>query len=1003
MTEKRFEDHIEQYLTTTTQNGLTYRPTKSIHYKRDLGLVGCEVLEFVKNTQPKAYQNWLVQFGEDADEKLLKRLSTEIQKNGVIETLRKGIRDRGVYLDMVYFEPKSGLNAEHQSQYCKNILSIVRQLKYSTNNENSIDIVLCINGIPIISIELKNQLSGQNISNAIHQYKFDRDPKNEPLLQFKRMLVHFSVDNDTVGMTTKLAGADTKFLPYNKDIVNPIVANDYKVAYLWQEVLSPASILDIIENFALETTESEKEWDDKTGKVIEKKKDLLVFPRYHQLDVIRKLKNTIKQEGIGKYYLIQHTTGSGKSYSIGWLAHMLTSLYQSSIDKNRIFDTVIVVTDRKVLDKQLQKTLRDLEQTAGVVKAIDKNSQQLKTALANGNDIIVTTIQKFGVIADEMSKLKGRTFGVIIDEVHSSQTGETSKKLKKSLSINTNTTDNQILNLAAEPATEYESTEHDEDFEELITKEILIRGRQTHISFFGFTGTPKNKTLELFGRKNEIGQFKAFHSYSMKQSIAEGYTLDVLEHFMPYKRWFKLKKDDNNDDLALPEGKVKRELVSFVDSHEETIKQKVAIILNQFNHTQKQIRGKARAMVVVRSRKHCVLFQQEMIKQMRALRLPYSCLVAFSGTIQHNGAENTESSLNTANGLQHNVSIPDGLKDPRFRILIVSNKFQTGFDEPLVHTMFVDKRLGGVQAVQTLSRLNRKAYGKVDTFVLDFVNEPEDIVLAFQDFYTSTYLSGETDPYKLYDLDNEIKSYHLYTKFELDEFCKLFYSERSSDEMFQPMINRVVERWQSIDEEAKREAFRSIINSYCRLYSYISQIMDFTDKELEKQFIFLKYLKKKLPKRASSTLEITDAVDLDSLRIQKIGEMKLSLEDKDGELDPMLPTGTKGTGAEDLDLLSEIIKKVNEAHGLNLKDEDKVHLNQVYARLSQNEEVLKVINGDNSEANKKQYWDEMVSKIFLEYVNANFDFYKTVESPDKKPIISDMMYQHFLRNMSQPK
>ncbi|MFN8431712.1 MAG: DEAD/DEAH box helicase family protein [Spirosomataceae bacterium] len=993
MTEKRFEEFIENYLITTSVNGLKYHSTNPNLYIRELGLVGSEVLTFIQASQPKAWQNWQEYFGEGAEDKFLKRLSKEIKDNGVLYVLRQGIRDVGVYFDLVYFEPKSGLNQDHREKYLLNRFSVVRQLKYSLQNQNSIDMVLCINGIPIISLELKNQFTGQDISHAIQQYKFDRDPKNEPLLQFKRMLVHFTVDNDAVAMTTKLNGADTKFLPYNKDIINPVVQNDYKVSYLWKEVLTPASVLDIIENFALETTEIEKEWDDKLGKVVDRKKDLLVFPRYHQLDVIRNLRNQIKTDGTGKYYLIQHTTGSGKSYSIGWLAHTLTSLYKNDLETSRIYDTVIVVTDRKVLDTQLQKTLKDLEQTAGVVKAIDKNSQQLKDALAKGKDIIVTTIQKFGVIADEISKLQGRTFGVIIDEVHSSQTGETSKKLKKSLSVNL-----PNVSMAAEPEETYGEENEEADFEDLITKDLLSRGRQPHISFFGFTGTPKNKTLELFGRKNEQGHFVPFHSYTMKQSIAEGYTLDVLEHFMAYKRWFRLKKEDEGDDLELPEGKVKRELVNYVDSHAETIRQKVMIMLNQFvNHTQKQIRGKARAMVVVRSRKHCVLFQQEMVKQMKVLKLPYSCLVAFSGSITHGGAEHTESSLNTANGLQHNVSIPDGLKDPRFRILIVSSKFQTGFDEPLIHTMFVDKRLGGVQAVQTLSRLNRKATGKVDTFVLDFVNEPSEIVEAFQPFYTSTYLSGETDSYKLYDLDTTIRKFQLYTKYEVDEFCKLFYMERSSDELLQPPINIVVERWQAISNVSEREEFRSVISSYCRLYSYIAQIMDFQDKELEKQFIFLKYLKKKLPKRDSSSIDITDSVDLDSLRIQKIGEMKLALEDKEGTLDPMSESGTKGTQAEELDLLSEIIRKVNEVHGLNLKEEDKVHLNNVYKRMTQSEEVQKVMKGDNSEANKVQYWNDALSKIFLEYVNDNFEFYKTVESPDKKPIIAELMLRQFLK------
>ena len=890
----------------------------------------------------------------------------------------------GVYLDPVYFEPKTGLNPEHREKYLLNRLSVVRQLHYSKNNGNSIDLVLFVNGIPIVSLELKNQLSGQNLGNAIRQYQFDRNPHNEPLLQFKRLLVHFVVDNDRVGMATKLDGDTTRFLPYNKGIVNPTVPDDYKVSYLWKEILTPASVLDIIENFALETTESEKEWSSIQGRVIEKKKDLLIFPRYHQLDVIRKLQNQIRQEGTGHNYLIQHTTGSGKSYSIGWLAHTLTSLYRNATDTTRLFDTIVVVTDRKVLDKQLQKTLTDLEQTSGVVKTIDKNSAQLKASLAVGKDIIVTTIQKFGVIAKTMSKLSGRTFAVIIDEVHSSQSGESSKNLKKSLSVN-----------------EY-GDEEPEDYQDVLEREIGSRGKQKHISFFGFTGTPKNKTLEIFGRKNADGQFESFHTYSMKQSITEGYTLDTLEHFTQYKRWFKLRTDGTDEEeLALPEGKVKRELVSYVDSHEETIGQKVSIILNQFiHHTSRQINGRARAMVVVRSRKHCVLFQREMVKQMNELQLPYSCLVAFSGSIRHNGKEHTEHSLNTENGLQNAVSIPDGLKDPRYRILIVSSKFQTGFDEPMIHSMFVDKKLGGVQCVQTLSRLNRTTKGKTDTFVLDFVNEPEEITDAFQPFYESTILTGETDSYKLYELETEIKGFNLFTKYEVEEFCKLFYSERESDEKLQPYLNAAVEMWLKIVSPEQQEHFRSSINSYCRLYNYITQIISFQDAELEKLFIYLKYLKKKLPHRSSTPIDLSDSIDLDSLRIQKIGELKLTLEDIRGELGPMSDSGSTGSTVEEpLELLSTIINKLNETFGSALTEEHRIHLNNVYKRLSEDETLQKVMQGDNSETNKRKYWDEMMSKLFLEYVNDNFDFFRTVESPERKPIISDVMYNHYRRGM----
>lgn len=982
MTEKRFEDHIENYLLNHPTDGLVYHAVTPQSYDRTLGVVSAEFVTFLQNSQPKAYEQWVRQFGELADEKLVKRLSLSLQKHGAIKVLREGIRDRGVYIDTFITKPSSGLNPEHQAQFLQNRLSVVRQLRYSLSTEKSIDMVLFLNGIPIVSIELKNQLSGQSIVDGIRQFQFDRDPKNEPLLQFKRMLVHFVVDNDTVGMTTKLNGEDTRFLPYNKDIVNPTVAGDYKVSYLWKEVLTPASIIDIIENFVLETSEKEKSWDSKLQKVVEEKKHLLIFPRYHQLDVIRKLQRTVKQEGTGNNYLIQHTTGSGKSYSIGWLSYMLNALYQSSSDTNRIFDNIIVITDRKVLDKQLRTTIINLQQEAGTVTAIDKNSAQLKEALEKtGGDIIISTIQKFGVIYQTISELKGRTFAIIVDEVHSSQSGESAKKLKQSLAISDESGD-----------------EEPEDYEELLLSEIRSRAKQPHISFFGFTGTPKNKTLELFGRKTPDGTFKAFHSYSMKQSIAEGYTLDVLKYFASFSRWFKLRTNEGSPDEELPENQVKEAAVKYADNHAATIQQKVHVMLKQFTeHTHKKIGGKARAMVVVRSRMHCVLYQQEMLKQMKDLRLPYSCLVAFSGSIELAKEQVTENSLNAENGLGSKVSIPDGLKDPRFRILIVSNKYQTGFDEPLMHTMFVDKRLGGVQCVQTLSRLNRTTKGKTDTFVLDFINKPDEIITAFQPYYTTTELTGETDSYKLYQLDEDIRAYNIFTSYEVDEFCKLFLAKTTSDAALQQFLNEPVRRWSGLSEETHREEFKSLINSYCRLYSYISQIIDYEDINLEKLFIFLSFLRKKLPKRKGSTIDISDEVNLDSLRIQKIGEMNLELEDRTGELAPISEGTGGGSGEEETEYLSEIIKKVNDRFGMNLSEEDKIRLNNVYKRIISDEQILKVMQGDNSESNKRQFFEESKSKIVLEYLNDNFEFYKNIESSQHKAIITDIMYQQFKR------
>jgi type I restriction enzyme R subunit len=840
---------------------------------------------------------------------------------------------------------------------------------------------LFLNGIPIVTMELKNQLTGQNIKHSENQYKFDRDPK-EPLLNFKRCMVHFCIDNDVASMTTRLSGQKTKFFPYNKDIINPIVQGDYKTEYIWNEVLTPTSLLDIIENFVVVVEESDKEWNDQQKKVIETKNDVLVFPRYHQLEVIRNLRSSVREEGVGHNYLIQHSPGSGKSYSIGWLSHTLSSFYQNPTDTKRMFDSIIVITDRKVLDKQLQKTLKDLQQTDGVVNPVDLTSKQLKEYLEKGKDIIITTIQKFGVISEAMSELKGNTFAVVIDEVHSSQSGENAKQLKRTL-------------IGRE--TDTEDDDESLDFEEVIRKELESRGKQKHISFFGFTATPKPKTLEIFGRKTSDGRFVPFHIYSMRQSIFEGFTLDVLENYTTYKRYFKVQQT-GQEDIELPEGKVKRELVNFVDSHPEVIRQKVAIILEHFvNKGSKEIVGKARGMVVVRSRKHCVLFQEEMKKQMKDRNLPYSCLVAFSGEIQHNGRENTESLLNQENGMEGN-DIPSALKDPRYRLLIVSSKFQTGFDEPLLYSMYVDKKLGGVQCVQTLTRLNRTKTGKRGTFVLDFTNDTEDVVNSFQPYYTSTELVGETEPDKLYDLEFKIEQFGLYTQDHIDRFCVEFYKKTETDETLHPIIDEVVENWRKLESDEIKEEFKSDIQSFCRLYSYIAQIATFTEVRWEKLYVFLRFLNKKLPKKVGSTITLKDDVDLESLRIQFISDSKLSLEERKGELDPM-SDGKSKQQEEDKELLSEIIKRVNDVFGIELNQEDKLDITNVEKRLEQHEELKSVMYGNNSEDAKKDFFNSLVKESFTDYYSDRLDFYKKVMNPKILPMLLDGMYQEFRKGL----
>jgi type I restriction enzyme R subunit len=782
-------------------------------------------------------------------------------------------------------------------------------------------------------------------------------------------------------MTTRLSGDKTRFLPYNKGIDNPDTGG-MRTEYLWKDILTPNSVLDILENFVHLSVEKEKEWSDKEQRVIEKKTELLVFPRFHQLEVIRKIRTTLLEEGVGKNYLIQHTTGSGKSYSIGWLSHLLTSLYKDPNDTKRLFDTIIVITDRKVLDQQLQYTIKQLEQTSGVVNPVDENSSQLKKYLENAKDIIITTIQKFPRISETINELPNRSFGIIVDEVHSSQSGESSKHLKKSLSK------------GEENETDEDDEEDYTDVDRKILDEIRSRGKKHNISFFGFTGTPKNKTLEIFGRKNSDGKFVPFHIYSMKQSITEGFTLDVLQNYTTYSRWFKLNKEVD-EDRELPKNKVMEELVKYVDGHSITIKHKVKIILEHFiKHTSKKIQGKGRGMVVVRSRKHCVQFYQEMKKQMKELGIPYSCLVGFSGSVKMNGQEFTEDSLNK---LPPKVSIPEGVKDPRYRILIVSNKFQTGYDEPMLSSMYVDKTMGGLQCVQTLSRLNRKTSGKIDTFVLDFVNEPKDVYKSFKDYYENTMLEEETNPNRLYTIQNDIEGTHLFTKYEVDEFSNIFYNSNIPQEQLQTILNRVVDKWKDIEDEDQRELFRSNIQSYIRLYGYITQIMTFTDLELEKLFVFVKYLNLKLPKRGRPDVkDILISVDLESFRIQQTFSGKINLEDGEkGGLLKGIDVGTsKGTEIQEMDLLSKIIGQINDVYGSEISEQDKLDLDKVKEKVFTDEGLQKVLNGDNSETNKRQKFDDVLDKTILSFFSDRFEFFKKIDDPKIKTFIGQMMYEN---------
>ena len=976
-TEERFEDHIEAHL-----NRSGYRSQQSAIYNRSLCLIPDETLQFIQDTQPKEYQKLKRQYGDETPSKLLDRVSKQIERRGVLDVLRKGVKDRGCSFDLTYFQPSSGMNPDHQRFYAQNRFSLIRQLHYSQRNEKSLDMALFLNGLPLVTIELKNSLTGQTVVDAEKQYRTDRDPR-EPLFQFKRCVVHFAVGNEKVSMTTHLQGDGTRFFPFNKGIENPVNSEGHKTAYLWEDILQPNNLMELINNFIHEQETTEKVYDPNIDMVKDVKRRVLVFPRYHQLDVIRELKKTIvAAKGVGHNYLIQHTTGSGKSNSIAWLAHLLTHLFRSPTDTERIFDSIIVVTDRRLLDKQLQDTIKQVAQVEGVVHAVDKNSAQLRGFLQSGKDIIISTIQKFSVIAEEIGTLKSKTFAVIIDEAHSSQSGESAKNLRASLSK------------GIEQAETEDDADEVSDIDARIIEEMERRRMQDHISYFGFSGTPKNKTLELFGQKDEEGKFVPFHVYSMHQSISEGFTLDVLQNYTTFKRYFELVKSVSQD-KEYEKARTLRMLTNYVDLQPHSIEAKTRIILGHFiERTAKTIEGKGRAMLVTPSRLHCIKYKLEFDKQMREMNLSYGCLVAFSDTVHDtdNGQDYTEKSMNN---IPPSALIEDSFKSPQYRILIVANKFQTGFDEPMLQTMYVDKRLDGLQCVQTLSRLNRVAPGKTDTLVLDFVNEPEQVQEAFQQYYQTTTLAEETDPNRLYDLQSQLNGFERYDEKTIDQFCDVFYDVNQPDELLQGILDSVVERWKVLEKD-NREEFRSALQSYIRLYGYISQLITFTDVALEKLYVFGRSLNKKLPKRDHPDLhDVLASVDLDSFRVQRTHDsLQLSLEAEDSEVEG-IGSGVAIIRDPEQDFLSNIIDALNNAYQTDFTTEDKVDIATIHQKVHENEELRQVIEGDNSETNKQYKFDKVVDDILLEFVNSKLELYKKLSKQEVKADLKRQLYQAY--------
>ncbi len=951
-------------------------------YDRALCLLPRDVVDFVLATQPRAWEKLEQHYGAAVRERFLQRLAEQIARRGTLDVLRHGVKDMGCRFRLAYFRPASGLNEETRRLHAANIFSVVRQLRYSTKGEQSLDLALFLNGLPIFTAELKNPLTGQRVEDAIRQYRTDRDPR-EPLFGFGRCLAHFAVDPDLVYVTTHLQGARTRFLPFNRGngaggAGNPPVSptgGGYATSYLWEEVWAPDSVLDLVRQF-VHVVEKEDERGRKTGE------RFLVFPRYHQLECVRRLLADARQHGPGRRYLIQHSAGSGKTYTIAWLAHQLSTLHDAS--DRRVFDSIVVVTDRRVIDRQLQRSIRQFEQTLGVVENIDRTARQLKEALESGKTIIVTTLQKFPVIADQIERLAGRRFAVVIDEAHTSQSGEQAKSLKASLAV-------EDLEAAERADAALEAGEDEVD--NLALAEAVRRGHPKNLSIFAFTATPKPKTLELFGIRRPDGRIEPFHVYSMRQAIEEGFILDVLENYTTYRAYWRLLKKVE-DDPRYDRRKAEHLLKSFVELHPHAIEAKVKIMVEHFAaKVQGRIGGKAKAMVVTRSRLHAVRYRRALDRYLAERGYPFGALVAFSGKVTDGGRDYTEAGMN---GFPESQTARM-FERPEYRFLVVANKFQTGFDQPLLHTMYVDKRLGGVGAVQTLSRLNRTHPEKDSTMVLDFANEAEAIQAAFAPYYETTLLEEPTDPNLLYDMESKLAAFPVYTRQDVETFAQVFYGSEARQDRIYAALAPAVARFQELpnDEQA---GFRKVLNGFVRRYAFLAQVMPFADHDLEKLYEFARHLRRRLPAdRASLPREVQQRIDMESYRLQQTGSGRIALERRPGVLSPARGTGSRAGADEQLEPLSRIIAELNERFGLDLGPEHRVTLGQMMDKLA-GDTALEAAARVNTPENLRLAFDRKVEHVIQDIVDSNFELFKRI-TDDRAfgEALKNFLFDEFLR------
>jgi len=959
--EQAFEAHVETIL--RAQSG--WAQGALAEWDVDRALLPAQALAFLHETQPALWAEMQALHGAGLESLLLNTLVKELDLKGTLHVLRHGFKFYGKTFRLAYFRPAHGLNEEILALYAQNRLTVTRQVPCHPGRHDTVDFVFAVNGLPVATCELKNPATNQHWQHAVRQYQQDRDPR-APLFGFKtRALVHFAADPDEVHMTTCLAREATQFLPFNRGshpgevqcgAGNPQHPSGYRTGYFWEEVLARDSFLDIIGHFMFIEKRDEKV-DDGHGGQRRVVREAVIFPRYHQLDAVRKIVAAARQDGPGRNYLIQHSAGSGKTNSISWLSHRLASLHDAG--DRKVFDCVIVITDRRVLDRQLQDAIYQIEHAQGVVKAIDEDSQQLAAALVDGTQIVITTLQKFPFVlrglltvagadsreaATEEQKLQAREweaaiaarrYAVIVDEAHSSQTGETARELKAILGAN---------------ATETE--EGEADWEDRLNQVMQSRGRQPNLSFFAFTATPKGKTIELFGRPGPSGKPEAFHIYSMRQAIEEEFILDVLTNYTTYATYYRLLKQVE-DDPELPKKKATRALAKFMSLHPHNLEQKTEVMVEHFRRSvSHRLGGRAKAMVVTSSRLHAVRYMQTFQRYIAEHGYKdVHPLVAFSGTVvdPDTGEEWTEPKMNVDVVSGKNISeaqLPARFDSPDYNILLVAEKYQTGYDQPLLHTMYVDKKLEGIHAVQTLSRLNRMIPGKDAPFVLDFVNNAEDIYLAFKPYYDKTDLQEGSDQAQLEAVKHELDQAQVYHWSEVEAFAQVFYRpvDRQSPAdhaHMQRHIQPAVDRFDGIKEEEKRQEFRDKLSGYVKVYAFLSQIIPYADPDLEMLYSFGRFLLPHLAvDRDAAIIKLGDEVDLQYYRLERV--YSGAIEVREGEAQYVKSPTDVGTGRgkDEKAPLSEIIEVLNERFGTHFAEEDRLFFQQIKERAVHDDRVV---------------------------------------------------------------